>query len=440
MALSALVVAIGVVCPSAALADGDPASDVLVTQNVFVPVDAGLSTAQRAQLTALLGASERARFPIRVAIVPSPLDLGAVSEFWREPRAYAHFLGIELSLVYKGPLLIVMPNGFGVSWPGHSTASAETQLAGIHVQASGAGLLAAVQAAVRKLAAGAGASVGAGTSTTATAVKRHGEGGALEALEIVGGVALMAVSGLSLAVRGRRPDRGAGDEPAGMSERAAGLWLGWALPGLVLAVAIVAIVHALAPAGRRHTSVTHGAAENQPSIFPPSRKLAPEVLLRDQNGDQVSLAAYRGRPVILTFVDPLSAEPDPLPVQALSSAERELPPSQRPQILAVSVNVNGDARAILLRDSSRWRVPSQWRWAIGSPKQLASVWKRYYVVVDVVSKRLAGRAEREVVHSQMAYLIDAHGHESALFGWPYSVREVSRALRRLDGSSPLPGS
>ena len=55
-----------------------------------------------------------------MAIIAKPDDLGSVTSLWREPQAYAHFLGLELSLAYKGRLLVVMPNGFGFNWTGHS--------------------------------------------------------------------------------------------------------------------------------------------------------------------------------------------------------------------------------------------------------------------------------------------------------------------------------
>lgn len=97
-----------------ALADGDPASDVLAAQPVFLPQDADLSARQQAQLDALVQGSARSGYPIRVALVASVTDLGSVTELWRKPQSYARFLGQELSLVYRGPLLVVMPNGFGL--------------------------------------------------------------------------------------------------------------------------------------------------------------------------------------------------------------------------------------------------------------------------------------------------------------------------------------
>lgn len=117
-ALGALVIAclatLSLLSPGTARADGDPASDVLVSQALFLPQDARASVSQQAELSALLKEAERRRFPLRVAIIASPADLGSVGELWRRPQSYARFLGQELSLVYHGSLLVVMPNGFGL--------------------------------------------------------------------------------------------------------------------------------------------------------------------------------------------------------------------------------------------------------------------------------------------------------------------------------------
>lgn len=100
--------------PGSSLADGDPASDVLVTQDLFLPQDARASLRQAAELSALVRAASRSGFQIRVALIASKDDLGSVTELWRQPRSYAQYLGQELSLLYTGPLLVVMPDGYGV--------------------------------------------------------------------------------------------------------------------------------------------------------------------------------------------------------------------------------------------------------------------------------------------------------------------------------------
>jgi hypothetical protein len=100
--------------PAGARADGDPASDVLATQSVYLPQDAEATATQQAQLSATVVAARRAGYPIRIALIASKSDLGSVGGLWRQPVAYASFLGQELGLVFHGPLLVVMPNGFGL--------------------------------------------------------------------------------------------------------------------------------------------------------------------------------------------------------------------------------------------------------------------------------------------------------------------------------------
>lgn len=141
---------------AAARADGDPASDVLATQTLFLPQDAAVPAPQQAQLQSLVQAASRAGIPIRVALIASPADLGSITELWRQPAEYASFLGEELSLTYRGLLLVVMPDGFGLYEQGKSVSGARAAVAGIPVHPTGAGLEATTVAAIRRLAAAAG--------------------------------------------------------------------------------------------------------------------------------------------------------------------------------------------------------------------------------------------------------------------------------------------
>lgn len=114
-----------------ALADGDPASDVLVQSPLFNPIDSGVSLAAEARLEAILRASARAGFPIRVALIASASDLGTATPLWGNPKDYAQYLSIELSQLYDGQVLVVMPAGFGLygtrSGP-HAVAPAELRV------------------------------------------------------------------------------------------------------------------------------------------------------------------------------------------------------------------------------------------------------------------------------------------------------------------------
>jgi len=147
-----------------AAADGDPGSDVLVYQPLFVAADAHVSIADQLRLGGMLRSAARSGAPIRVAIIARRDDLGSVTALWRRPRAYARFLGIELSLAYKGPLLVVMPNGFGVSWAGHSSAAAVASVSGVRIGPGGAGLAAAAQMAAQRLDAQRGVTISPGVA------------------------------------------------------------------------------------------------------------------------------------------------------------------------------------------------------------------------------------------------------------------------------------
>ena len=115
-----------------ARADGDPASDYLVRVDVSLP-SPGPSARASAQLLAQVEAVYAAGYRIKVAVIATAYDLGSISSLLGHPTAYAHFLGIELSSIYVGPLLIVMPAGFGIYDRGGSTAAEKRVLAGIRV-------------------------------------------------------------------------------------------------------------------------------------------------------------------------------------------------------------------------------------------------------------------------------------------------------------------
>ncbi len=125
-----------------ALGDGDPASDVLVNQNVFFPYPAPGETAASAlqrEVAAVYAQGQR----VKVAVIASPTDLGAIPSLFGKPADYARFLGTELKFVYVGPLLIVMPAGFGIYDGGRSTQAEQAVLAAARPPGSAADELSA---------------------------------------------------------------------------------------------------------------------------------------------------------------------------------------------------------------------------------------------------------------------------------------------------------
>jgi hypothetical protein len=136
---------------SARPANGDPASDFLIVQDVFIPFAAPPPSATAELRKAVADVYARG-YRIKVAVVASPRDLGAVPMMFDKPQRYAPFLGQEISSAFIGPLLIVMPSGFGIYDGGRSTAAEVRVLKTLHVSGrASAELVRSAASTVREL-------------------------------------------------------------------------------------------------------------------------------------------------------------------------------------------------------------------------------------------------------------------------------------------------
>jgi protein SCO1/2 len=165
--------------------------------------------------------------------------------------------------------------------------------------------------------------------------------------------------------------------------------------------------------------------------WPAGKRRAPDFALRDQTGAPISLRGDRGRVVILTFIDPVCTTLCPLEAKILDRVEQQLG-ADRPAIVAVSVNPWGDARRYFLADTRKWRLPANWRWAVGTRARLARVWKAYAIAVRIRRFRAVGIITHRVDHTEAAYVIDGRGFERALFVYPFSAAGVENTVRHLE--------
>jgi hypothetical protein len=197
---AALVVLAGLLASSAA-ANGDPASHVLVTEQLFAPDDESVPLQDAEQLLSFIRDAQRRGFAIRVALVGKRDDLGLLPDLWRRPQRYSEVLGTELRLVYEGPLLIVMPNGYGIARRGKPLPADGRILAAIPVPAGEfPNLPAAALEAVRRLARARGIRLVAPAPAKAAG---DGHDGVTTAL-VAAAITLLA-SAAVVALRGRRP-------------------------------------------------------------------------------------------------------------------------------------------------------------------------------------------------------------------------------------------
>jgi hypothetical protein len=151
-ALLTVLLLAGPLC-TVAVADGDPASDVLLGQDVFLPYSP-ISKGVEQRLYAVTDAARRAGYPLKIALIGAKSDLGVVPALFGKPEPYARFLSSELSGVVNGPVLVVMPGGFGLAAQGH--ARGISALTGESISSGADGLGSAAIAAARRLAAAAG--------------------------------------------------------------------------------------------------------------------------------------------------------------------------------------------------------------------------------------------------------------------------------------------
>src|SRR5207247_2619185 len=92
----------------------------------------------------------------------------------------------------------------------------------------------------------------------------------------------------------------------------------------------------------------------------------------------------------------------PLEARRLMDVVRRLPRGSRAAIVAVSVNVAGNAPAHLLQDARKWDLGPEWRWAVGGEAQLSPVWRRYDIGVLPQTRTVAGVTVPEVAPTAAA--------------------------------------
>jgi hypothetical protein len=154
-AAATLLAAFALIGAQAADADGDPASDYLISQNVFFSFTK-LPAPSKLELTRVVGEANRRGYTVRVALIGNRFDLGSVPVFWRKPQTYAKFLSQELNgpAPYTNRVLVVMPNGYGLSRNGNELPAERNVLDGVSsADARGEDLATAGTRAVRRLAA-----------------------------------------------------------------------------------------------------------------------------------------------------------------------------------------------------------------------------------------------------------------------------------------------
>jgi protein SCO1/2 len=159
------------------------------------------------------------------------------------------------------------------------------------------------------------------------------------------------------------------------------------------------------------------------ALTPP--RPAPAIALHDAWGRPVTLAAQRGRYVLVTFLYVHCTDVCPLIAQNLNTALRRLGAARsHVRVLAVSVDPRGDTRAAVRRYIAERGLLPQFRYLIGTKAELAPTWAAWHV--------LAIRENPERVdHVAYTALVDPRGKERVLYDSKVTAAQVLHDLRKL---------
>lgn len=165
---------------------------------------------------------------------------------------------------------------------------------------------------------------------------------------------------------------------------------------------------AVAPPGPSASAPTLARMMN---LSPIPERAAPGFTLTDQHGRRVSLAGFRGKTVLLTFLDSRCTEVCPVIAQQLIAAERDLGP-RAADVAFVGVNVNPQAESVAAARQftaiHRLGGLPNWYFLTGPTWQLAPVWAAYGIEVELP------RGASQTVHSDFLFFINPLGRERFL--------------------------
>jgi protein SCO1 len=151
---------------------------------------------------------------------------------------------------------------------------------------------------------------------------------------------------------------------------------------------------------------------------------APSFQLTDQSGQQVSLAQFKGKPVVLTFLYTHCPDVCPLTAEHLHSTLLKMgKDAKNVGVLAVSTDPQRDDQTAAIKFTNDHNMQDYWHFLIGTHEQLSSVWSAYSVY--------AQQQQTTVNHSSAIYVIDKQGNNRVFVGQDFKPDELASYLKTL---------
>jgi protein SCO1/2 len=156
-------------------------------------------------------------------------------------------------------------------------------------------------------------------------------------------------------------------------------------------------------------------------------KQAPALDLRNYLGRPVTLAEYRGRVVLVTFLYTHCPDVCPLITSKLRVVLKLLRSRvSQTQVIAISVDPRGDTPGAVASFLQSHDMLGRMQYLIGSPAQLARTWAAW----SVGSTRDVGQPDR-VAHSALVYGISASGRLLTIYPSSFEPSEIVHDVPKL---------
>jgi len=156
---------------------------------------------------------------------------------------------------------------------------------------------------------------------------------------------------------------------------------------------------------------------------------APNFSLTDQFGNQISLAQFRGHPVVLTFLYTHCPDTCPLIADKLRLTLTTLAgEAENVGVLAVSTDPQGDTQSAAYQFSQTHHLLNQWHFLIGTASQLQPVWAAYHIYASAPTPTATGSV---VGHSVAIYVLDKQGKERVFLAEDFAPNTLADDLRTL---------
>ena len=190
---------------------------------------------------------------------------------------------------------------------------------------------------------------------------------------------------------------------------------------VVLLIGVYQLRHTATPTTDSSTSANASGLQGTDLDSTP----APGFSLTDQFGKQVSLAQFKGKPVVLTFMYTNCPDQCPLTASKLHSTMQLLgSASSHVGILAVSTDPKRDNVAAALKFSMAHSMQDYWHYLVGSQNQLSPVWTSYNTYAQVVN-------QQTVSHGLGLYVIDKQGNERVFLDNDFTPAQLAADLQIL---------